>query len=343
MSHDLISGQNCLRAAFLCPNDFQDYPIVSQPEWIGEEHSISTDQIAQIPSATIIQDHVELINGLTQFYQTLVDMQYLREEDFVSPPYVAEQMDLSPLLSSGYTLETIALLLQLPHLTNDTDSFEIAKEGVPPFSYLCLSKLNTLSGENNPRGPLDHSEDLDWMIPPWMFFLTRPTPHRDGIFSFANCRIYDTRSKTLGLWSDSLTPHHHESFSRRFLMNALPPQQVFNEWIRDLRDLESAPSLSNGEGKIYTLGNNRELLDQLLLASEGTSPSGFLDGLIDIRRKEVNMYWAQRMVYEQCGWPDDLQSTTLKQRKLEWNEEVSGRSNEELRIYCRVLAGDNAA
>lgn len=294
----------------------------------------------QIPSATIKQDHAELINGLIQFYQTLIDMQYLGEEDIVRPPHVAEQMDLSRLLSSGYTPETIALLLQLPHLRNNSNSFEIAKDGALLFPYLCLSKLNTVSGENNPRDPLDNSEDLDWMIPPWMFFLTRPTPHGDVESTFANCRIYDTRCKTLGLWSESLTlsPHHHESSSSRFLINALPPQQVFNEWIKDLRTLESVPSLSYGEGRIYTLGENRESLDQLP-ASEGASPEGFLDELIDIKRKEVNLYWAQRKVYEKCGWPDGLQGEILMQRKAEWNEE---RSAEELWTYCRMLARDNA-
>ena len=187
-----------------------------------------------------------------------------------------------------------------------------------------------------PRDPLDHYEELDWTIAPWMFFLTRPTPYRDG--TFANCRIYDTRSKTLGLWSDSLSSNYEAS--HRFLIDALPPQQIFDEWIEALRTLELVPSLSNGEGRIYTLGN-RESLDQLLALAE-TRPAGFLDELIDMKRKEVNLYWAQRTVYEQSGWPNYLQSETLIERKIKWNRELLSRSAEEQSTYYRMLAGNNA-
>ena len=167
-------------------------------------------------------------------------MQYLSESDIVRPPHVMEQLDLSPLLSSGYTPGTIALLLQLPHLKSH--SFEVAEHGTLAFPYLCLSDLNTLSGGNNPRDPLDHYEDLDWTIPPWTFFLTRPAPETEAIF--ANCRIYDTRSKALGLWSDSLSL---KEGSGRFLIDARSPQQVFGEWIEALQSLKLVPSLSNGE------------------------------------------------------------------------------------------------
>lgn len=61
--------------------------------------------------SALTSDHAELINGLTRFHQTLLDMQYLREEDIIRPPHVREQIDLSALLNSGYTPETIALIL----------------------------------------------------------------------------------------------------------------------------------------------------------------------------------------------------------------------------------------
>lgn len=71
-------------------------------------------------------------------------------------------------------------------------------------------------------------------------------------------------------------------------------------------------------------------------------PAGLEDELITIRRRGINLYWAQRKIYEECGWPSQLRARVLMERKIEWNEQVSLRSDGELDSYYRMLAGNNA-
>ncbi|KAL4901143.1 hypothetical protein BDW74DRAFT_160430 [Aspergillus multicolor] len=149
----------------------------------------------------VANTHSALLSSLNTFYNTLLTMQYLREEDLLYPSQLSQKINLHELISAGYILETIALLLQLPQTTTDT-TFEILPDETVAFPYTDLSSLLTISGEDNPRDPLDHYEEENWVIPPWTFFLTVPRPQREVVFPY--CRIYDTQSRILGVWSESM-------------------------------------------------------------------------------------------------------------------------------------------
>ncbi|GES59681.1 hypothetical protein ATEIFO6365_0002001200 [Aspergillus terreus] len=327
----------CLRGAFICPCDYQECPTVPQPGWTSDAApQTSIAAVSQVPSQQIAHDHANLIQNVSQLYQTLVDMQYIQGNDILRPPQTRAQLNLAALVEAGYRPDTIALLLQMPHIKSS--SVEIAPQETLPFPYLNLDDLHTVSGTNNPRDPLDHPDEENWTIPPWTFFLTRPAPHRE--VDFAYCRIYDTRSKSLGLWSDSLRRLDNEPPRALFLIDARSPREVIGEWIGALKSLQWVPSLSQAEGKIYTPGQ-REVLDQMLAMAQ-TMPAEIVDGFIGVERRRNNMYWAQRRVYEECGWPDQLNPGELTRRRAEWNETVARLSGDELESYYRRLAGEHA-
>lgn len=326
------SCRPCIASAFFCPKDFQRCPVVAQPEWPSQALPAEP---SQIPLAQIARDHAELIQSITQFYQVLLDMQYLQEDDVARPPHVPEHVDVPVLQESGYTAEAIFLLQQLPHLK--PSFLEIAPWETLPFPYLNLQDLNTISGDNNPRDPLDHPEGEDWVIPPWTFFVSRPAPRTYG--DPAYCRIYDTRSKTLGLWSESLINTGTRS---RFLMDAHPPSEVLGEWIAALRSLEWVPSLSRRAPKLRTRPD-QAALDGMQSALQ-SMPAEFADMMLGLQKQEINLYWAQRAIYEQCGWPHHLLPDELTRRRAEWDETIQrlSQSPPDLDAYYRTLAGDRA-
>ncbi|KAL2820842.1 hypothetical protein BDW59DRAFT_164537 [Aspergillus cavernicola] len=304
----------CLRNGFICTKDFRDCPIILQPGWSDEDLARTSSVIS---STQIAHDHASLIQSVSDFYQVLVDMQYLQDDEIIQPP----QLTLPPLVEASYTPDTVALLRQLPHLR--TSALEITPSETQPFPYLNLDELDTIPHHNNPRDPLDHMQEEDWTIPPWTFFISRPAPRKYVRFPY--CRIYDTRSKTLGRWSETLLLGNNP-----FLLDARPPEEVIGAWISAFRSLRWIPSLLREERIIHEIP-----------ASLGTDNN---NNIPPWEKNNHNIYWAQRAIYEDCGWPDRLRPEELTRRRMEWIELVgrSSRSAYDLRAFYHRAAGDHA-
>ncbi|KAL3475164.1 hypothetical protein BJX99DRAFT_259631 [Aspergillus californicus] len=303
--------RGCIRNGFFCPQDFRECPVILQPQWSDRDVAGTSN----VSPAQVAHDHAGLIQIITDLYQVLIDMQYIQASDIIQPP----QSTLPPLVESVYTPETVALIRLLPHFK--TSSVDIAPSETQPIPYLNVEELDTICHPNNPRDPLEHGEGEDWAIPPWMFFITRPRPQK--YVSFPHCHIYDTRSKILGRWSETLLPANNP---HPYLLDARPAQEVIGEWISAFRSLHWVPSL---------LGESRISHDILANLQRAQSPPWAV--------KDNNIYWAQRNVYQECGWPDQFHPGELTRRKTEWIElvrQLSG-NNEEAAFYRRA-AGDHA-
>ncbi|KAL4738480.1 hypothetical protein BDV11DRAFT_136121 [Aspergillus similis] len=346
---------SCLQGGFICAaENYRDCPVVFQPAWV--EQQTTAAEIAQFETEDTITTHSALITSLTTFYDTLISLHYLRESELIRPPQVAQRIDLSALIQSVFEAETMALILHLPQINirraGDAE-VDILPDGFLPFPYLNLSNLQAISCDNHARDPFYHSEedDRDWRIPPWMCFITRPDPQRG--YGFHHCRIYDTRSKTLGLWSYAMLPggregQHDANNDGRILIDAQPAEEVVGGWIARLRSLEWLPSLSSADRKIERV---REIEDfDGALARARAMQDEWKVRSIRRHRQDYNKYWAQRAIYAACGWPGQLQSEELARRKSEWTEAVQRLHSrwwqeggeEELEEYYRSLAGDRA-
>ncbi|KAL4811781.1 hypothetical protein BDW67DRAFT_194452 [Aspergillus spinulosporus] len=357
---DTLGCDSCLRGGFICTaEDYRDCPVVSQPAWV--EQQATAAEVTRFQTEDIITTHFALITSLTTFYDTLISMHYLRENEVIRPPQVAQQIDLPALVQSRFEAETIALILHLPQInirrTGDAE-IDILPDGFLPFPYLNLSNLQTISHDNHARDPFYHNEDdeRDWSIPPWTCFITRPDSQRG--YGFHHCRIYDMRSKTLGLWSLGLwsyamLPGVREGQSDmnndgRVLIDARPAEEVIGEWIARLHSLEWLPSLTSADRKIETARTGENFNDALARARD--MQDEWKIGSIRRQRQDYNKYWAQRAIYAACGWPGQLQSEELGRRKSEWTAAVQRLHSrlwqeggeEELEEYYRSLAGDRA-
>ena len=345
---------SCIRGGFICTaENYRDCPVVSQPAWV--EQQTTAAEVAQFQIQDILTTHSALITSLTTFYDTLISMQYLRENEVIRPPQVAQQIDLPALVQSGFEAETIALILHLPQINirriGDTE-IDILPDGFLPFPYLNLSNLQTISYDNHARDPIYHNEEdeRDWRIPPWTCFITRPDPQRG--YGFHHCRTYDTRSKTLGLWSYAMLSGVHEEQSDMnnegwVLIDARPAEEVIGEWIAHLHSLEWLPSLIIADRKIETVRKGEDF--DGAIARARTMQDEWKMTSIRHQRQDYNKYWAQRAIYAACGWPGQLQLEELARRKSEWTETVQRLHSrwwqdggDELEEYYRSLAGDRA-
>ncbi|KAL4901142.1 hypothetical protein BDW74DRAFT_181996 [Aspergillus multicolor] len=345
----------CIRGGFICRKDYRDCPVIPQADWTETQ---TTAAVSAILNTEITTTHAPLITALTTFYNTLISMQYLRESELVRPPHVSQQINTQTLISAGFEAPTIALILSLPHVNiprvADTE-IDITPDATLPFPYLNLGNIRTPRGPHDSpaRDPFHHGQDdpdsatgrQDWRIPPWTLFITRPDPQR--CYGFRHCRIYDLRGRTLGLWSDAMVPGRAGDGNGRLLIDARPADEVIGQWTASLRSLHWVPSLSEGERTIQGFPD-MDLVNRAIAHAENM-PGEWGSGMLRGERRKVNGYWAARGIYEECGWPDNLQSEELGRRKEEGNETVARLQarrfqggQEELDEYFRGLAGENA-
>ncbi|RDW67397.1 uncharacterized protein DSM5745_09263 [Aspergillus mulundensis] len=345
--------QPCLRGGFSCRRDYRACPAIPQPDW-GETQA-TAEQVAGIPSAEITTAHAPLIAALTAFYNALIQLQYLREHELVRPPHVSEHIDLDALVESGFEAQAIALILALPqvNIPRIADAeIDITPDAALPFPYLNLGSLRTATYANTARDPFYHGQGQDqddneeheherenWRIPPWALFITRPDPQRG--YGFTHCRIYDMRSRTLGLWSDAMVGRAGDTRRHgRLLIDARPADEVIGEWTASLRALAWVPSLSDRERTIQAAPDLERV--NRAIAHAQTMPEDWGAPMIRDERRRYHAYWAQRGIYEGCGWPDALREEELVGRRGEWNAAIRRLGAAEVDAFYRGLAGGHA-
>jgi hypothetical protein len=108
------------------------YPRTQTP---GQRAStISSEDNTELSADQIRSKHVFLIEGMNELYETLVRMQYVPPNSLPKPPHTPLQVspDIPKLQAEGFSAEAIALLHELPFLSNEVqDRYAMPDEGVP--------------------------------------------------------------------------------------------------------------------------------------------------------------------------------------------------------------------
>ncbi|KAA8645438.1 uncharacterized protein ATNIH1004_006857 [Aspergillus tanneri] len=118
-------------------------------------------------------------------------MQYVQEDDILLPLYVAQQIDQEAFVNAYY--RSFRPDLQLPRLR------DLSPQTKDNTFFIPYPNLN--DAESNPRDPFIYTEEEDWTVPLWVILLNVHQTLADPVCE--HCLIYDTRSRTLGLWLKS--------------------------------------------------------------------------------------------------------------------------------------------
>lgn len=140
--------------------------------------------------AEIRTTHADLISSLEAFYRTLVDLDYLREEEVQFPPHTGEgkvPFATAAIQSVGLTQEAEQLLHLLPYVIPASLSLFDSESRITllskPLSYLYKGE-----GDFHDERSFGYGDDGEVLLPAWAL----------KIFSANNSSesmaIYDTRN-----------------------------------------------------------------------------------------------------------------------------------------------------
>lgn len=160
----------------------------------------------------LAEKHRSLIDGLTQLYNLLVALRYVRPHEVLPPPHTSPAIDVTKLASLGFEREVIDLITLLPHLSDDVvqpagrfqDPILVAPE-TKPVGYLSdveWYEHEAWRGAEEPRRVHRLDECLSGGIrragyffdegeeelPPWMFRLTGGVLEHGGVHFIYNVR-----------------------------------------------------------------------------------------------------------------------------------------------------------
>lgn len=83
----------------------------------------------------VAKKHADLIDGMNAYYETLIKLRYLREDEVIYPPYGVSgkpAVAVEQLKAAGYVPEVIALMELLPYPSNEAlEYWSEQEEGVP--------------------------------------------------------------------------------------------------------------------------------------------------------------------------------------------------------------------
>lgn len=141
--------------------------------------------------------HEALISGMDTFYRTLLDLDYLREEEVQFPPHTGDgktPFATSSIASANLTPDVQALLHHFPYITSAGAELMEGDSTITlnsqPVSYLYKGVDRFDSGERW-FGYADGGDEA--LLPPWAILLF------SGMCRDQRVVIYDTRSSMLGI------------------------------------------------------------------------------------------------------------------------------------------------
>ncbi|KAL3430209.1 hypothetical protein BDV09DRAFT_199888 [Aspergillus tetrazonus] len=298
---------SCLRGGFICTaENYRDCPVVFQPAWVGQQTTAA--EVAQFQIQDILTTHSALITSLTTFYDTLNSMQYLRENEVIRPPQVAQQIDLPALVQSGFEAETIALILHLPQINirriGDAE-IDILPDGFLPFPYLNLSTCK-----------------------PSLTTITRATQ-------------YITTRKTRGI--GGFRPGR--ALLRARIPSAA--EEVIGDWIAHLHSLEWLPSLIIADRKIETVRKGQDF-DGAIARARTMQDEWKMTSIRHQRQDYNKYWaqraiyavcgWPGQLQSEELARRKSEWTETVQRLHSRWWQD----GGDELEEYYRSLAGDRA-
>jgi hypothetical protein len=274
-----------------------------QVPWQKSPTSHSCQVLSHVPNhdaAVFTEDfikvqHGELINGITQVYETLRGMDYIEESEIRRSPH--QNLPEEELVAIGLETEVIALLRHLPFL----DISDEISYGTLPYNY-----LKDVSGA---REVLWQGE---YDLAPWAVRLAScvATP---GIFG--RTIIYDIRTKHIIQW-----PNNSPGYTNTYLdLPSVPAKVMLDQWMEYLRDLKEIPwsarssryvgseSPAPPSGYIDYIANGYRVVDPTPEADQY-----LLDG--------YNMRAARKRLFLENGWPDDFRVEEFRIAKQRFYE-----------------------
>ncbi|PQE29372.1 Alpha beta hydrolase fold protein [Rutstroemia sp. NJR-2017a WRK4] len=241
--------------------------------------------------------HGELINGITQVYETLLRMEYIEASEIKRPPH--QNLPKEELVTIGLEPEVIALLRYLPFL----DIHDEISYGTIPYSYLDdVSEAREVLWEG------------EYDLAPWAVRLAScvATP---GIFG--RTIIYDIRTKRIIQW-----PNNSPGYTNTYLdLPSVPAKVMLDQWIEWLRDLKEVP---------WSEGSSRHVQ-----SAPPAPPSGYIDYIANGLRivdptpdsdqymlDSYNKGAAQKRLFVDHGWPDNFRVEEFRIAKQRFEREL---------------------
>ena len=149
--------------------------------------------MTSISDMTPIQtNHADLISGMNTFYRTLLDLDYLREEEVQFPPHTGDgkiPIATTAIRSANLTPDVEGVLQFLPYITEAGAELTEGESSITlhsqPVSYIYKGS-DVFEGGERFFGYADGGYEA--LLPPWAILLF------SGIRRDHHVVIYDTRS-----------------------------------------------------------------------------------------------------------------------------------------------------
>jgi hypothetical protein len=295
-----LVGSSCLSLSVPCKKPKTEIEVPWQKSPTSQSCEVSSHDPnhddAVFTEEFIKTQHGELINGITQVYETLRRMDYIKESEIRRPPH--HNLPKEELATIGLEPEVIALLRYLPFL----DIRDEISYGTLPYNYL--------------RGVSDAREVLwqgEYDLAPWAVRLAScvATP---GIFG--RTIIYDIRTKHIIQW-----PNNSPGYTNTYLdLPSVPAKVMLDQWIGYLRDLKEMPWSDE--------------FSRYVKSEPPAPPSGYVDYIANGYRivdptPEADQYLldgynkgaARKRLFLENGWPDDFRVVEFRIAKQKFDEE----------------------
>lgn len=255
----------------------------------------------------IKSQHGELINGITQIYETIRCMDYIEESEIKQPPH--GDLPKDELVAIGLEPEVIALLKHLPFLEMDDE----ISHGTLPYNYL--------DDVSQAREVL---WDGEYDLAPWVVRLTSCTA-QPGIFG--RTIIYDIRTKHITQW-----PNNSPGYTNTYLdLPSVPAKVMLDQWMEYLRDLKETPWSDGGSRYVES--------------EPPAPPSGYIDYIANGNRvveptpsasqyllDDYNERAARKTLFVENGWPDEFRVEEFRIAKDKFEEK-----SRKLRMAIQML------
>lgn len=273
--------------------------------------------------------HQPLIDSLTEFYNVLAALKYIRTSDIILPPPNGHtNVDVEAALEQNFGDEMISLMRQLPYLSRDCDDTRIA---VPT--------------DTKPRSYLDE-DYLDWARDPIFkgFNITKDThlvltnPGSSGI-----TLIYDTVTCKLVPWCPSRKDVRSPDGAEYADETSFPPDELLGQWTRNWTSLTWLPFCEpNGWRYLIPEPSMAEL--------KQASSTQSLREQFQLKLLQRNM----KDVYVAAGWNVDAQDVQSAQsnfngnlfahKSFEWRKSTQAlldKAYQERWTWAQIRAGLN--
>jgi hypothetical protein len=145
------------------------------------------------PLQRTLTTHSSLISNLSAFYRTLIDLDYLREEEVQFPPHTGPNkipLAITTIQSVGLTQEAEHLLHLLPYITPAGLSLFRGESRITlsskPLSY--LSKGESEEDSLDDERSFGYDDDGEVLLPPWALQIFGSSNSSENVV------VYDTRN-----------------------------------------------------------------------------------------------------------------------------------------------------